>query len=206
MTRSYFTGNSTIKLVTSSDEEIKIAFFSLKDGKSPGLYEINFDIVKQNFSSLLVPVRYIFDVSRKIGNFPEKMKIAPITPVVKSSDTSLLTNYRPISVIPCFSKMLEKIMCNRLYKHITENNLLYWNQLGFQKWHSPEHAILYLVEKIHQSFEKNKFTLGMFVHLSKAFDTVDHQILLKILEYYGIVGNNLRWFENYLKDDNNLSL
>ena len=97
-------------------------------------------------------------------------------------------------------------MCNRLYKNITENNLLYWKQLGFQKGHSPEHAILYLVEKINQSFEKNEFTLRMFVDLSKALDTVDHQILLKILEYYGIAGKNLRWFENYLKDDKNLFL
>ena len=206
ITRFYFTGNSTIKLVTSSDEEIKIAFFSLKGGKSPGFYEISFDIVKQNFNSLLVPVRYIFDISLKSGTFLEKMKIARVTLVFKSSDTSLLTNYRPRSVIPCFSKMLEKIMCNRLYKHITENNLLYWKQFGFQKAHSLEHAILHLVEKINQSFEKNEFTLGMFVDLSKAFDTVDHQILLKILEYYGIAGNNLRWFENYLKDDKNLFL
>ena len=96
--------------------------------------------------------------------------------------------------------MLERIMSNRLYKYLTENNLLYCKQFGFQKGHSPEHAILQLVEQINQSFEKNKFTLGVFVDLSKAFDTVDHQILMKKLEYYGIAGNNLRWFENYLKN------
>ena len=96
--------------------------------------------------------------------------------------------------------MLERIMYSRLYKYLTENNLLYCKQFGFQKEHSPEHAILQLVEQINQSFEKNEFTLGMFVDLSKAFDTVDHQILLKKLEYYGIARNNLRWFENYLKD------
>ena len=77
--------------------------------------------------------------------------------------------------------------------YLTENNLLYCKQFGFQKRHSPEHAILQLVEQINQSF-------SVFVDLSKAFDTVDHQILLKKLEYYGIAGNNLRWFENYLKD------
>ena len=97
-------------------------------------------------------------------------------------------------------------MCNRLYKYLTENNLLYCKQFRFQKGHSPEHAILQLVEQINQSFEKNKFTLGVFVDVSKAFDTVDHPILLKKIEYYSIAGNNRRWFENYLKDDNNLSL
>ena len=86
------------------------------------------------------------------------------------------------------------------FDEISYNNLLYCKQFGFQKGHCPEHAILQLVEQINQSFEKNEFTLGLFVGLSKAFDTVDHQILLKKLEYYGIAGNNLRWFENYLKD------
>ena len=79
-------------------------------------------------------------------------------------------------------------MFNRLYKHITENNLLYWKQFGFQKGHSPEHAILDLVEKINKSFEKNEFTLGVFIDLSKAFNTVNHQILLKTLEYTVLLG------------------
>ena len=149
-----------------SDEEIKIAFFSLNGGKSPAFDEIDYDIVKQNFNSSLVPLKYIFDLSLKSGTFPEKMKIARITPVFKS-------------VLPCFSKMLERIMYNRLYKYLTENNLLYCKQFGLQKGHSPEHAILQLVEQINQSFEKNEFTLGVFVDLSKTFDTGDHQILLK---------------------------
>ena len=96
--------------------------------------------------------------------------------------------------------MLEMIMYNRLYKYLIENNLLYCKQFGFQKRQSPEHAILQLVEQINQSFEKNEFTLGVLVDLSKAFDTVDHQISLKKSEYYGIAGNYLRWFANYLKD------
>ena len=192
--------DSLFEEVTLSDEEIKTAFFSLKGGKSPGFDEINYGIVKQNFNSLLVPLKHIFDVSLKSGTFPEKMKIARVTPVFKPGDTSLMTNYRPICVLPCFSKMLERIMCNRLYKYLTENNLLYCKQFGFQKGHSLEHAILQLVEQINQSFERNEFTLGVFVDLSKAFDTVDHQILFKKLEYYGIAGNNLRWFGNYLKD------
>ena len=191
--------DSSFEEVTLSDEEIKTAFFSLKGGKSRGFDEINYDIVKQNFNSLLVPLKYIFDLSLKSGTFPEKMKIARVTPVFKSGDTSLMTNYRPISVFPCFSKMLERIMYNKLYKYLTENNLFYCKQFGFQKGHSPEHAILQLVEQINQSFEENEFTLGVFVDLSKAFDTVDHQILLTKLEYYGIAGNPIKF-----ADDTNL--
>ena len=95
--------------------------------------------------------------------------------------------------------MLERITYNRPYKYLTENNLLYYKQCGFQKGHSPEHANLQLVEQINQSFGKNEFTLVVFVDLSKAFDTVDHQILQKKIEYYGIARNNRRWFENHLK-------
>ena len=175
--------DSSFEEVTLSDEEIKTAFFSLTGGKSPGFDEINYTIVKQNFNSLLVPLKYIFDLSLKSGTFPEKMNIARVTLVFKSGDTSLMINYRPISVLPCFSKMLERIMYNRLYKYLTENNLLRCKQFGFQKRHSPEHAILQLVEQINQSFEKNEFILGVFVDLSKAFNTVDYQILLTKLEY-----------------------
>ena len=89
-------------------------------------------------------------------------------------------------------------MCYKLYKYLTETNLLYSKQFEFQKWHSPEQ----LVEQINQSFEKNEFRLGVFIDLFKAFDTVEHQTLLKKLEYYGIAGNDLRWFKNYLKDQN----
>ena len=91
-------------------------------------------------------------------------------------------------------------MYNGICKYLTENNLLYCKNFGFQKGHCSNHAILQLVEQINQSFEKNEFTLAVFVDLSKAFDTVEHQILLKKNKYYGIAENNLRWFENYLKD------
>ena len=148
--------DSSFEEVISSDEEIKTEFFSLKDSKSPGFDEINYDIVKQNFNSLLVPLKYIFDLSLKSGTFPEKMKIARVTPVFKSGDTSLMTNYRPISVLPCFSKMLERIMYNSLYKYLTENNLLYSKQFGFQKGRFPEHAILRLLERINQIFWKER--------------------------------------------------
>ena len=91
----------------------------MKGGKSPSFDEINYDIAKQNFNSLLVLLKCIFDLSLKSGTFPEKMKIARVAPVFKSGDTLLMTNYQPISKLPCFSKMLERITYNRLYKYFT---------------------------------------------------------------------------------------
>ena len=127
--------DSSFEGVTLSDEEIKREFSSLKGNKGPGFHEINYN-VKQNFNSLSVPLKRIFDLSLKSGTVGEKMNIARVAPVFKSGETSLMTNYRPISVLPCFSKMFTRIMCNRLHKYLTENNLLYCKQFGIQKRHS----------------------------------------------------------------------
>ena len=102
------------------------------------------------------------------------MKIMKVALVFNSGDTLLMTNYLPSSVLPCFSKMLERIMYNRLYKYLTGNNLLYCKEFGFQKRLTLEHVILQLVEQTNHSFEKNQFILGLIIDLSKAFDTVNH--------------------------------
>ena len=117
----------------------------------------------------------------------------------KSGDNSLTSNYRPISILPCFSKILERIMYNRIYNYLTANNILYNKQFGFQKQHSTEHAIIQLTNEILNSFEQNLLTLGVFIDLSKAFDTVDHSILITKLDHYGIKGKTLNWFKSYLK-------
>ena len=101
------------------------------------------------------------------GIFPDKMKIARIMPMYKGGDKENVVNYRPIFVLPCFSKILERIMYNRLYLHLTENNLLYNKQFGFQKEHFPDHAIVQLADQIHEIFNKNIYTLGAFIDLSK---------------------------------------
>ena len=120
-----------------------------------------------------------------------------MTPVYKNNDETNLGNYRPISILPYFSKILKRIVYNRVYEHLNSNNILYKKQFGFQKGHSTEHAILQLVDQISNRFEKNLFTLCVFIDLSKAFDTVDHDIHICKLNS-GVRGNNLKWFESYL--------
>ena len=142
----------------------------------------------------------IFKKSISSGIFPDKLKIAKVTPIFKSGDQSLVSNYRPISVLPVFSKLLERIMYNRVLNYLNNKNLLYEKQFGFQNNSSTDHAILNLVNKISDSFDQGKFTLGIFIDLSKAFDTVNHKILSKKLNLYGIKNSTYDWFCSYLSN------
>ena len=116
--------------------ELKEAFFSLKSNKSAGYDDISYNVVKNCFGKLCKPLLHIFGQSPSMGICPDSVKISKITPSYKAGDTTDLRNYRPISVLPCFSKILERIMYNRLYKYLQENNILYRKQFGFQAGHS----------------------------------------------------------------------
>ena len=122
------------------------------------------------------------------GIFPNCLKLAIVTPIFKSDDNKKFKNYRPISVLSCFSKVLERLMYNRLINYIDKNGILSKHQYGFRKNRSTEFAIIELIDKITKGIDEGKYTLGVFLDLSKAFDTLDHRILTKKLEHYGIRG------------------
>ena len=148
--------NTTLPSQSLSINELKDAFFSLKTNKSPGADEINFNVIKHCFGELCGPLKYLFDLSLQSGVFPDLMKIAIVSPIFKTGDTADISNYRPISVLPCFSKILERVMYNRLYKYLTDQKILHPQQFGFRKGHSTEHAIAQLVDQINESFGNDK--------------------------------------------------
>ena len=136
--------------------------------------------------------------SLRSGICPSELKIAKVVPVFKSGDPSLLTNYRPISVLPFLSKVFEKIVYNCLFDFICDNNILYDYQFGFRPKHSTQQAIITLFDNITKSLDNGNIAISIFIDLKKAFDTVNHRILLRKLYAYGIRGPILKWIESYL--------
>ena len=159
---------------------------------------ISYNVVKICFGELCDPLSHIFNLWCSSGIFPDSLKIGKVTPIYQAGDSTDLGNYRTISVLPCFSKMLEHIIYNRLYTVLWENKIVYYKQFEFQAGHSIDHAILQLLNQIYENSEENKYILGVFVDLSEAIDTVDHKILLSKLEIYDIKGNMIKWLQSYL--------
>src|SRR6218665_1678637 len=121
-----------------------------------------------------------------------------VTPIFKLGSHTLASNYRPILVLCYFEKIMEKIMYDRLNNYIVQNNFLHPLQHGFQTGHSTEMALMNLQDKITEAIDKNEFSLGIFIDLAKAFDTVDHIILIGKLQKYGIRELQLEWYKSYL--------
>ena len=134
------------------------------------------------------------------GIFPDDLKIAKVFPVYKSGDKSNISNYRPISVLSFFSKVFEKIVYNHVIDFINTNNLLTKQQFGFRKHHSTNHAVITLIDQISVALDCGKAVVGRYIDLKKAFDTVNHRILIEKMQRYGIRGHILDWFKNYLNN------
>ena len=173
---------------------------TLKSSASTGYDGISVNLLKKIIHFIVSPLTHIFNLSIASGIFPNSLKIAKVIPIYKKDDSSTVSNYRPISILPAISKILEKIIHQRLYDFLNCNNLLIPNQFGFRKSHSTDHAIIQLYDKIINSFSKKEHAISIFMDLSKAFDTIDHKILICKLSHYGIRGTVLSWFKDYLNN------
>ena len=131
--------------------------------------------------------------------FLESLKIAKVIPALKAGDPTLFSYYRPISILPAFSKLFEKVMYNRLINFLNLHNILYSKQFGFRNNHSTALALIDLINNISSAIDRNETTLGIFLDLSKAFDTINHEILCQKLQHYGIQDTALAWIKRILR-------
>ena len=172
---------------------------SLNPLKSIGPNSILTKILKLLNNDISTQFAELFNFSFSEGVFPSILKACKVIPIYEKDSQLNCSNYRPILLLSNIDKILERIMYNRLYKFLETNNLIYSLQFGFSQKHSASHALIHLTDKTREQLDKGNFASSIFVDFQKAFDTVEHQILIQKLNYYGIGGISNNFFSSYLQ-------
>ena len=174
----------------------------LKSKSSSGPDNVSSKLLKSVIEPILKPLVHLFNRSFKTGYIPPELKTAKVIPIFKSGDKHCFNNYRPISLLSTFSKLMEKIVASQMIKYMSKHNILYKHQYGFRKGHNTTHPVVHFLNNIYENLNKRnpEYNLSVFIDLKKAFDTCDFDILLKKLAHYGFRGIPNKWFENYLRD------
>ena len=186
---------NTIFLSDSSSAEVENVISELQNGKAS---DIPITVIKKTAKMISPVLSKYFNILMQEGTFPSQLKTGKITPIYKKDNEELLENYRPVSTLPIFGKIFEKIIYKRLYSFLISQGVLHDKQFGFRKGHSTSHALNYSVELIQKSLKQQQHVLAIFIDLSKAFDTLDHTTLLNKLLTYGIRGNAHKLISSYL--------
>ena len=191
--------NSENLIITpTNSDKISDLIHYLKSSKSVGPYSIPTKIVKISKKIIPLPLSQPINDSMSKGLFPNICKLAQVIPIFKNDSKLLCTNYRQISVLSNISKVFEILFNSRLNLFLEQDNHLYPYQSGFRIDYSTNNVLMTIAERIKKQYDAVNYTAGVFVSLKKTFDTVDHNILLEKLDYYGIRGVAKDWFRSYL--------
>ena len=183
--------------VTAS--EVNCIMLSLKKTTAK-INEIPIWLLKRLSAVLSEPLAKLINSSISSGIFPECLKVATIVPIFKKGEVTNMSNYRPIALLPTFSKIFEKCISTRLMNFLQRSNIITTQQFGFLKGKSTIDAFISLTEYIYTCLNSKEHCIGIFIDLKKAFDTVNHAILLSKLNQYGVRGLPLQWLASYLRD------
>ena len=189
--------SNSIYMSECTENEISKIISGLQNGKAS---DFPIRVIKKLSHVLSPALSRHFNHLMNVGCFPTVLKIGKISPIYKKDDEELLQNYRPVSTLPIFGKIFEKIIYSRLYGFLTSQGILHDRQFGFRKGHSTSHALNYSIHHITEALKRGCHVLGIFIDLSKAFDTIDHNILLHKLQNYGIRGEAHNLLKSYLSD------
>ena len=181
-----------------SEEAVMEVLNNLKQKLSCGHDGISSRLLKASKTVVCKPLTLIINQTLTSGIFPDTLKIAKIIPLFKKGDKTLLENYRPISILPAISKIFERIMFNKIHNHFSMHNLFYSGQYGFRANHSTQFAALELIDRITQDLDQGNMPITIFMDLSKAFDTLNHDILIYKLKSYGLSEAALKLMQSYL--------
>ena len=198
----YLTRNSENRLQfqETNEESILKIIDNFPAKSSSGCDGITLKQLKYLKYVLINPLTILINQILNTGIFPDKMKIAKVIPIFKNEDQTSFCKYRPISLLPVISKVIEKVIYNQMYSFFTKHQLFNDNQYGFRSGHSTEHAILEVIDRTIPALDSNETPINIFLDLSKAFDTLDHSILLGKLQFYGMDADALKLMESYLKN------
>ena len=170
----------------------------LNPAKSAGIDNLTGKFLKEGAPVLASPITDLVNLSISLSLFPDDCKIAKLKPLYKKEAKTKPKNYRSISLLPLLSKIIERIIHNQTQEFLDKNNILYKYQSGFRKHHSTDTCLSYLTDKVKIGFEEGLLTGMVLIDLQKAFDTIDHSILLEKMSCLGFAGKTIAWYTSYL--------